>query len=328
MASSAAVVGVFSSSRWALRNEGGDHRSRSGYRTAGFVIAVLGLMLAAVSFIANIVLGDFVGEAGRELTLGRGLAWSFGLNTLAFAVIKVAIATVLAGILVRLWFRVESVKAALPALRGRRGEASTLSPGEIETDYGKATVSDAEPKPLFIHRMARTMWAPSLLMGGMLVAVGFVLSLMQAGQVASDPALASDLGAWTQGVQFLGEGFLLSGIAFLLGTILGSLRSGGGEVQESLGLRVKTLRMPVTAKVFVGLMMIGLMVEVAQFTGYLVLTTVDNPQSAASIAAWLGPFREAGLGLILSGIVLALATIARVLGFQFSRIREIVAKGV
>lgn len=91
---------------------------------------------------------------------------------------------------------------------------------------------------------------------------------------------------------------------------------------------MKTLRMPASGKAFVGLMMLGLMVEVAQFVGYLVLTGVDNPQSAASIAAWLGPFREAGLGLILSGIVLALATIAKALGFQFSRIREIVAKGV
>lgn len=328
MASDAVAVDAFSSSRWALRKET-DHRSRSGYRTAGFAIAAFGLMLAMVSFVANIVLGGFVDEAGRELTLGRGLAWSFGLNTLAFAVIKVGIATVLAGILVRLWTRVDSVKAALPALKGKTSSGATaLSPGEIDTDHGKATVSDAEPKPLFIHRMARTMWAPSLVMGGMLVAVGFVLSLVQAGQVASDPALASDLGAWTQGTQFLGEGFLLSGIAFLLGTILGSLRSGGGEVQESLGLRVKTLRTPAAAKAFVGLMMLGLMVEVAQFIGYLVLTTVDNPQSAASIAAWLGPFREVGLGLILSGIVLALATIAKALGFQFSRIREIVAEGV
>lgn len=329
MASKAVAVRAFSSSRWSLRKADADYRGRSGYRTAGFAIAVFGLMLATVSFIASIVLGGFVGDAGREATLGRGLAWSFGLSTLAFAVIKLSIAAVLAGILVRLWLRVDSVKAALPALKGRGDEGTTsLMAGEIDTAYGKATVSDAEPKPLFIHRMARTMWAPSLVMGGMLVAVGFALSLAQAGQVASDPALASDLGAWTQGTQFLGEGFLLSGIAFLLGTILGSLRSGGGEVQEFLGLRVKTLRMPATAKIFVGLMMIGLMVEVAQFIGYLVLTTVDNPQSAASIAAWLGPFREAGLGLILSGIVLALATIAKALGFQFSRIREIVAKGV
>lgn len=112
MASRAVAVRAFSSSRWALRKAGADDRGRSGYRTAGFAIAAFGLMLAMVSFIANIVLGGHVGEAGRELTLGRGLAWSFGLNTLAFGVIKLSIAMVLAGILVRLWLRVDSVKAA------------------------------------------------------------------------------------------------------------------------------------------------------------------------------------------------------------------------
>lgn len=329
MTSDAAAVGAFSASRWALRKPAAHDRGRSRLRTAGFVIAVLGLMLAGVAFVANIVLGGDVGDAARQGGLERGLAWSFGLNTLAFGVIKVGIAVVLAGILVRLWLRVDSVKTALPALRARPGAGTRMLPsGEIETPHGKATVSDVEPKPLFIHRMARTMWAPNLVMGGMLVAAGFVTSLAQAGQVTSDPALASDLGAWTQGLQFLGEGFLLAGIAFLLGTILGSLRSGGGEVQASLGLQVKTLRMPWTAKAFVGLMLLGLMVEVAQFIGYVVLTGVEDPQSVASIAAWLGPFREVGLGLILSGIVLALATIARALGFQFSRIREIVTQGV
>ncbi|MDT8322456.1 MAG: MotA/TolQ/ExbB proton channel family protein, partial [Xanthomonadales bacterium] len=40
--------------------------------------------------------------------------------------------------------------------------------------------------------------------------------------------------AWTQGLQFLGETFILSGIAFLLGSILASLREGGGDVQQAM----------------------------------------------------------------------------------------------
>jgi hypothetical protein len=44
-------------------------------------------------------------------------------------------------------------------------------------------------------------------------------------------------------------------------------------------------------------------------------------------SSWLGPFREFGLGLLLAGIILALATIATALGFQFSRIRDIVVTG-
>jgi hypothetical protein len=118
---------------------------------------------------------------------------------------------------------------------------------------------------------------------------------------------------------------LLAGISFLLGTILAALREGGGEVQASLGITVKTLRMPVTAKVFVALMALGVMVAMAQFVLYLVVAAgVDNP---AAWFAWLGPVRELGLGLILAGIVMALVTIGNVLSFQFHRIREIVLTG-
>jgi hypothetical protein len=163
-------------------------------------------------------------------------------------------------------------------------------------------------------------------MGFMAVAAGLALSIVQAANVVSDPSLAVDLAAWVQGTQFLGEGFLLAGISFLLGSILSSLPKGGGEVQEALGVAVKTLEMPITAKLFVGLMMVGLMVEAFQFVVYLVTTTLDAA-SVASYFAWLGPVREAGLGIMLSGVVLALVTIGYVLGFQFSRLREIVATG-
>jgi len=133
--------------------------------------------------------------------------------------------------------------------------------------------------------------------------------------------------AWVQGLQFLGEGLILSGISFLLGTILGAIRSGGGEVQESLGLAVHTLRMPITAKLFIVLMMAGLMVEIAQFIGYVIVAGLDDSGRIAVASAWLGPLREAGLGLLLSGIVLALATIARALDFQSARIVQIITRG-
>jgi hypothetical protein len=98
-------------------------------------------------------------------------------------------------------------------------------------------------------------------------------------------------------------------------------------VQESLGVTVKTLKMPIAAKLFVGLMMLGVMVSIAQFVLYVVAAGLTSPQSFASWAAWLGPTREVGLGLILAGIVLAVVTIGNVLGFRFHRIREIVATG-
>ncbi len=145
--------------------------------------------------------------------------------------------------------------------------------------------------------------------------------------VATRCLTATSQSAWVQGLQFPGEGFLLSGISFLLGTILGSLRKGGGEVQESVSVGVKTLDMPRTAKLFVGLMALGLMVEIFQFVAYAVVATFDDPASVATYFTWLGPVREAGLGILLSGIVLALATIAKALGFQFWRLAEIVRTG-
>jgi hypothetical protein len=167
--------------------------------------------------------------------------------------------------------------------------------------------------------MAKAMWRPMLAMGILAVAIGFVISLSWA-QTGS--LVAS---TWTQGLQFLGEAMLLAGVSFLLGTILWAIRTGGGEVQHGLGVAVKTLTMPITAKVFVALMMAGLMVSVAQFAGYLIVAagSVDT----ASWLAFLGPLRELGLGLVLAGIALALVTIGNVLRFQFDRVIEIIKTG-
>jgi hypothetical protein len=166
-----------------------------------------------------------------------------------------------------------------------------------------------------------------LAMGAMALLAGFVVSLVWSDRVAGDPLQAAHLSAVAQGLQFAGEGFLLSGVSFLLGTILGSLRKGGAEVQKHLGVPINTLRMPVSAKLFVGLMVAGLMVEIGQLIAYFAVATFDNPVSIASYFAWLGPVREFGLGLLLSGIVLALATIAKALGFQFHRLSEVVVHG-
>jgi len=59
---------------------------------------------------------------------------------------------------------------------------------------------------------------------------------------------------------------------------------------------VTTLIKPLTAKVFVGLMALGLMISIAQFVGYAVTAGETDPVTFASRLAWLGPLREAGLG--------------------------------
>jgi hypothetical protein len=298
----------------------------SRHRRIGLTLAAAGLALAAVSLINSVAAGDLARIGGSADQVGSLGAWSFGLATAAFGTVKLAIGLILLGIVRHIWVRVESVKAALPGLiRARAAEAAPL--GEFDSEFGPATATATAPKPLLIHRLAGLMWAPMLAMGVMLVYAGLLLSFAAAANVAADPALASSQQAWVQGVQFLGEGLLLSGISFLLGTILGAIRAGGGEVQESLGLTVKTLRMPTTAKLFVALMMVGPMIEIAQFLGYAYIATIPASTDYTVFSTWLGPLREYGLGALLLGIVLALATIARGLGFQFARITQIITSG-
>ena len=295
-----------------------DYTARSKFRIAGIALGLTGLALAVVPLIANLVVADDP-SAGRASTL----AWSFGLNFTAFTLLKLGIATTLMGIIVRLWLRVDSVKTALPDLKAATPQTEPTY-GAIETPFGRGRATQIAPGALPPHLMARLLWAPMVAMGPLLVVTGLVLSIVQAHKAGSADTFQT-LGAWVQGTQFLGEGFILAGISFLLGTILGSLRAGGGEVQESLGLAVKTLKMPRSGIAFIGLMALGLMTAVAQFALYLVAAYGDVNQTVWF--AFLGPLREVALGTLLLGIVLALYTIGTVLGFQFHRIREIIVTG-
>ena len=295
-----------------------DFTSRSRFLSIGLALGALGVGLIMVASIGNLIAVDEVGEAGTRLR--SILAWTFGVTTIGLAALKIGIATVLMGIIVRLWMRVESVKVALTSLR--KDVEPQLHTGDINTEYGAGIATAAVPPPLPIHRIARVLWLPMLVMGAMAVAAGLVLSLVQVG--TEDAGDFTRLSAYVQGLQFMGEGLVLSGISFLLGTILASLRTGGGEVQEALGVTVKTLKMPLSAKIFVALMAMGMMLSIVQFVLYIVAADASSP---AAWFAWLGPLRELALGLLLAGIVLSLYTIGTVLGFQFGRIRELIVEG-
>ncbi len=290
-----------------------DFAVSSKWRSRGISLAFVGLVVASIAFVGNLVA---VGESGVDQA--STLAWTFGVTTTGFALVKTGIAVVLWGILMQLWLRADSIKAALPLLVGTPG-VDTTEVGDVDTAYGRVAVSEKAPGPLPIHQMAKRMFRPMLAMGLMLVMAGLVVSLVWAGTV---PNVAAS--AWTQGLQFLGEAMLLSGIAFLLGTILWAIRTAGGDVQESLGVKVYTPKMPKTAKAFVALMMVGLIPAVVQFVGYVVAATSSDPAVAF---AWLGPLREFALGLILAGIALALVAIGDVLAFQFHRIQQLIRTG-
>ena len=310
-----------------------DYRGKSTLRTLGFTVAAAGFMVAMIAFISSLIQAGFVAGDGTTSGIETQDAWTFGAASTALVIVKVGIALILWGILRRLWVRVESIKQALPGLLPQGSQEARIDEGPISTSYGAGRVSRTAPGALPIHRMAYALWAPMLLMGAMVLMIALVLSFFWAA-AANDGNTANSLTllGLTKGSMFLGEGLILSGISFLLGSILGSLRQGGGEVQESLGTGVKTLVMPLTAKLFLGLMMMGLMIEMVQFGFYIFVATLDGgtPEGAASITAyytWLGPLREAGLGFILSGVVLALGTIGTILGFQFSRIQELISTG-
>lgn len=162
-----------------------------------------------------------------------------------------------------------------------------------------------------------------LVMAPMVVAVGVGLSIAQAGQPAGSDTFV-DLGALASGTLVLGLALMLGAISFILGTILSSLRKGGAEVQASVGAPIKTLKVPSTVWAFLGLMMAGVMGAMAQFGLLVVATGLDN---STSWFAWLGPLGLFSLGLLLAGIVLALYSIANVIGFQSDRIRELIATG-
>ena len=282
-------------------------------RTIGIGVGLIGVAALVATLAVNILVAG--GDADRD-----NLFWTFGLTTAGFGTVKVGIGLILIGIIVRLWMRIDAAKAALPELKAY-AEPSAPTYGTIETPYGAATYTKDPPGLYPPQAMARIMWKPMLVMGPLFMIAGLGLSFARSA-TGSDSWQA--LWAWSQGTEFLGETFLLAAISFLLGSILASLREGGDDVQESLGLNVKMLKMPATAKVFISLLFAGIFIGIAQFILYAVAANADNP---ATWFAWLGPFREFGLGVLLSGIVLALFTIGTVLGFQHWRLREIVLRG-
>ena len=150
----------------------GDFMAPSQERKAGIALAVVGLVLATVAFFANLNAFVAISDGGESSVL----PWSFGLTTLGFGTIKVGIAIILIGILVRLYMRWESMAVSLPDLV-KVDHSQPVKTGDYQSARGPATATAVPPKQLPIHTMAQRMWAPMLAMGAMAVAVGFLTSL-------------------------------------------------------------------------------------------------------------------------------------------------------
>ena len=300
---------------------GVDFRKPSKQRQIGIALGLAGLTLAVIAGVGNFAAAGNVGDG--TTSTAEALRWTFGLSVAGFGTVKLGIAVILVGILVRLWLRVDAVKATMPLVKAP-GDGTPDPTGTYSTPWGEATSTTSAPGLLRVQRMAKTMWFPMLAMGFMALVVGLVLAVASSGE--NNPGSGASLFAWAQGTMFLGEAMLLGGIAFLLGSILAAIRDGGGQVQESVGVVVKTLDMPRSGKAFVGLMMVGMMLGVAQFILYIFVATSASASPGAWFA-WLGPLREVSLGVLLASIVLALYTIGSALGFQFDRMKQIIGTG-
>lgn len=293
-----------------------DSRSTADSNKIAPLIAVVGLMIATITAIIQWAKISDVGV--DDASVAETGLWAGGLGIFGLVLVKIAIGLVLVGIVAKLWTRAESVKSTVPLMTLRKG-APRFTP------MSRPTVTSPDiPKPLPIHKMAMRMWKPMFAMGFMAVVVGAILRFAGGAETAGSEDFRQ-LAAWGLGVEFLGETLVIAGISFLLGTIMASLREAGSEVQKAAGATISVLKMSPIAKGFIGLMMLGTMLGIGQFIASIVLAgKADDPGGYAELAAVVGPLREVALGILLSGVVLALATIGTVLTFQFDRVRDLV----
>ena len=174
------------------------------------------------------------------------------------------------------------------------------------------------------------LWLPMLAMALMAFVAGTVLGIVRADEIsgAGSAETIERLRHLQAGVMFLGFASVFAAVSFAIARILGQFRKGGGELQEAAGGRVVTLKMPLTAKVFLGSMMMAMMTLLAAVVLHFVFAA-DLTGSVASLELSEQRFivlegvRRVGVAGFLVAITLGLATIAQVLRFQTARIREL-----
>ena len=181
------------------------------------------------------------------------------------------------------------------------------------------------------QRAGRLLWAPMLGMALMAFPVGLLLAGIRAATVqqGGDPAAVAALGQFGPAVMFIGFASVFAAVSFAIARILGTLRQGGGAVQEAAGRTVQSLRMPTTAKVFIALMMMAMLLLVGAVIAHFGVGAAilgGDTTTLAAAEAWsigLEAVRRIGVVLYLVAIVLGLASIAQVLKFQAIRLREL-----
>ena len=180
------------------------------------------------------------------------------------------------------------------------------------------------------QKAGRALWAPMLAMALMGFAVCIILTIVRANAIddGTDPVWIAQLGQYIPAAMFFGFASVFAAISFAIARILGEFRVGGGSVQQASGSQVRTLQMPATAKAFLGLMMMAMMIVLGAVVAHVVVGVVIgngdlSPVSTEQWTLWLEAARRFGVSLYLFAIALGLATIITVVRFQSIRIREV-----
>ncbi len=136
------------------------------------------------------------------------------------------------------------------------------------------------------QRAGRTLWAPAFAMSLIGFAAGMILAIVKATAIADgDAVLAASLNNYGIAAMFFGFTMVFTGISFAIARILGEFRVGGGRTQEAAGSDVKTLKMPATAKAFIGLMAMAMMILMAAVIGHIVVGVQINAETLSLVDA-------------------------------------------
>jgi hypothetical protein len=196
-------------------------------------------------------------------------------------------------------------------------------------DYSTETTTKA-PDRIMPQKAGNTLWRPMLIMALMGFAVGMVLAIVRSNELSTggDPLQIAALGQYIPAAMFFGFAAVFAAISFAIAKILGEFRVGGGSVQEAVGGDVRTLKMPGTAKGFIVLMAMAMMIILAAVILHVVAGVSIGAGDWTAVQAeqwtiWLEAARRFGVVLYLFAITLGLVTIAKVIRYQTFRIRQV-----
>lgn len=155
---------------------------------------------------------------------------------------------------------------------------------------------------------------------------------------------------WVPPFKFLGLGILLGSITMALGVIATTLRNLGTDVMSGWPSRLNpgTPPKPRSAKVFPMIMLMGWLVLiigliwalnlngiVASYWNHSIVTELNPAQAGSALLnqlgiiqgslPWLGVLRFLGMGLLLTGITVALTVVIRTLQHQEKVLQQFIA---